>query len=176
MAETESTDPKQSSSEQDNGSPSESQVVERGANPPPRPGPVSEVPDPPPPPNPNVPVQRAADLTARSLVLTLQLNRASPLLLLVKTRASDCYPSAANSSSFEDPLDPENIQKALSLVMGVFENGIPMLPDIARPVSGCTNCLTLGLRTRVESLSEPATILLHRALNLTSLGSWFFGH
>ena len=63
MVEAESKEPKESSSEQDSGSPSEFQVIEKGANPPPRPSPVSEVPDPPPVPNPNVPVQKSADLT-----------------------------------------------------------------------------------------------------------------
>ena len=73
MAETESTDQGQSSADQGQSS-NEQQggtltepgeiLIERGAQAPPRPGPVSETPTPEPAPNPHVPIQRSSDLTA----------------------------------------------------------------------------------------------------------------
>ena len=64
MAETESTDQKQSGTEQQRGLPIEpGEEIQKAANAPPRPGPVSEVPDQQPDPDPNVPIQKSADLT-----------------------------------------------------------------------------------------------------------------
>ena len=63
MSETERTDQGQSGGEQQSSVPVEGVEIQKGANVPPRPGPVSEVPDQQPPPNPNVPVQKSADLT-----------------------------------------------------------------------------------------------------------------
>ena len=66
MAETESTDQGQSSNEQQISTPIEPGEIqiEKGAQAPPRPGPVSENPNPEPATNPNVPIQKSQDLTA----------------------------------------------------------------------------------------------------------------
>ena len=67
MAETESTDQEQSSTEQQGGTlpePGEIIIEKRGAQEPPRLGPVSETPNPKPVHNPNVPMQRSLDLDA----------------------------------------------------------------------------------------------------------------
>lgn len=64
MAETERTDRKQSGDERQRGLPiGPGEIIEKAANPPPRPAPVSEVPEQQPAPDPNVPVQKSADLT-----------------------------------------------------------------------------------------------------------------
>ena len=73
MAETESTDQGQSSTDQEQSS-NEQQggtlpepgeiIIERGAQAPPRLGPVSKTPKPKPVHNPNVPIQRSRDLNA----------------------------------------------------------------------------------------------------------------
>ena len=80
MAETESTDQGQSSTDQEQSSTDQEQssneqqggtlpepgeiIIEKGAQAPPRPGPVSEIPNPEPATNPNVPIQKSQDLTA----------------------------------------------------------------------------------------------------------------